>query len=138
MRALGLDVGERRIGAALSDPDGIIATALPVIEVKSEGDAVEKALAQAREHEVERIVVGMPLSLDGTVGPQARRVQDFVKALAEHTDLIIETWDERFTSKLAGDGKMKGKARGRPQDSVAACYMLQSYLDSQTSRRGDI
>jgi putative Holliday junction resolvase len=139
MRTLGLDVGEKRIGAALSDPEGIIATSLPIVEVKSEDDALERILAMAEEHEVERIVVGIPLSLDGTVGPQARKIQSFIEALGKRTGLAIDTWDERFSSVsaervLVEAGVKRGKRKKR-LDSVAAAFILQGYLDRQRDSR---
>jgi putative Holliday junction resolvase len=139
MRTLGLDVGEKRIGAALSDPEGIIATSLPIVEVKSEDDALERILAMAEEHEVERIVVGIPLSLDGTVGPQARKIQSFIEALGKRTGLAIDTWDERFSSVsaervLVEAGVKRGKRKKR-LDSVAAAFILQGYLDRQRAGR---
>jgi len=137
MRALGLDVGERRIGVALSDPEGIIATALTVIEVKSEDDALRRIIALAHEHEVERIVVGLPLSLDGSLGPQARRVQSFVEALKVRTELPVVTWDERFSTvdaeRVLVEAGVKREKRKKHVDSVAAAFVLQSYLDRQRS-----
>ncbi len=139
MRALGLDVGERRIGAAVSDPDGILAMPLAAVEARSENEALERISALAREHEVERVVVGLPLSLDGSLGPQAQRVKSFADALAERTELPVVTWDERLSTVAAGralaDAGVKRGKRKKRLDSTAASLILQGYLDRQRSGR---
>ncbi len=138
MRILGLDAGEKRIGVALSDPLGIIASALTVVEVKTEADGVERVVALAREHEAERIVVGLPRSLDGSLGPQARRVQAFADLLAGRMDIPVVTWDERLSTveaerTLVRAGIKRDKRKKR-LDSVAAAVILQGYLDSRESK----
>jgi putative Holliday junction resolvase len=134
MRVLGLDVGEKRIGAALSDPVGIIASPLTVIERKSEDGALGEITALAREHEVGRIVVGLPLSLDGSPGPQARSVQSFIELLEGRTGLPVVTWDERLSTVAAGralaEAGVKREKRKERIDAVAAALILQGYLDS--------
>lgn len=139
MRALGLDVGERRIGAAVSDPEGILAMPLAAIEARSEDEAVERIAALAREHEVGRVVVGLPLSLDGSPGPQARRVKSFADALAERIELPVVTWDERLSTVAAGralaDAGVRRGKRKRRLDSTAASLILQGYLDRQRGGR---
>ena len=135
MRALGLDIGEKRIGVALSDPRGILATALTVLETKSEDDALKRIAALAREHDVEHIVVGMPFSLDGSLGPQARRVQSFIETLSKRTELPVVTWDERFSTvdaeRVLVEAGVKREKRKKHLDSVAAAIVLQGYLDRQ-------
>jgi len=137
VRMLGLDVGEKRIGVALSDPLGIMASALTVIESKSEVDAIEQVIALAREHEAERIVIGLPRSLDGSLGSQARKVQAFADSLAECTEIPVLTWDERFSTVEAEralvEAGMKRDKRKKRLDSVAAALILQGYLDSERS-----
>ncbi|MEE8469734.1 MAG: Holliday junction resolvase RuvX [Dehalococcoidia bacterium] len=133
MRVLCLDMGERRIGVALSDPGGIIASALTVIERKSEDITLEDIISLAQEHGVERIVVGMPRSLDGTLGKQARGVEAFVESLKERTELPVVTWDERMSTvaakrMLAEAGVKRAKMKNRI-DSMAAAFILQGYLD---------
>ena len=138
MRILGLDVGEKRIGVALSDPLGIIASALIVIEGKTETDAIQRVVALAREHEAERIVVGLPRSLDGSLGPQARKVQTFADSLAGRIDIPVVTWDERLSTVEAErtlvQAGMKRDKRKKRLDSVAAALILQGYLDSRESK----
>ena len=135
MRALGLDIGEKRIGVALSDPRGILATALTVLETKSEDDALKRIAALAQEHDVENIVVGMPFSLDGSLGPQARRVQSFIDTLSQRTKLPVVTWDERFSTvdaeRVLVEAGVKREKRKKHLDSVAAAIVLQGYLDRQ-------
>ena len=134
MRILALDVGEKRIGVALSDPTGLLATPLTTIERKGQDSDIDAALRLATEHEVGEIVVGLPLSMSGRRGPQAGRVDAFVRALAERTDIPLKSVDERLSSVQAermlresGVEPSKNKAR---IDSAAAAIILQSYLDS--------
>ena len=135
MRTLGLDIGEKRIGVALSDSEGILATALTVLERKSDDTALKRILTLAQEHEVERIVVGLPISLDGTLGPQAKRVQTFADMLSESTELPVVTWDERFSTSDAEhaltEAGLKRDKRKKRLDAVAAAFILQSYIDRE-------
>src|SRR5436305_1569928 len=100
MRILGIDPGEARVGLAVSDPNGSIAVPTGVFLRKGPGDASELAEI-ARREEAELIVVGLPLSLDGSVGPQARRAQRLGKALAAASGVAVIFWDERFSSHQA-------------------------------------
>ena len=138
MRILGLDVGEKRIGVALSDPLGIMAGALTVIERTADEAAVKQIIDLARENDVERIVVGMPRSLDGSLGKQAQAVQSFVDLLKEHTKLPVVTWDERLSTVAAErtmlEIGMKRNKRKNRRDSLAAAFILQGYLDREKSR----
>jgi putative Holliday junction resolvase len=139
MRGLGLDVGERRIGVSLSDPEGILAMPLTVVDVRTEEEALERIAALAREHEVDRVVVGLPLSMDGSMGLQAQRVTAFADTLAERMEIPVDTWDERLSTVAAGRalteaGVKRGKKRKR-LDSAAACIILQGYLDRSRSGR---
>ena len=133
MRILGLDVGSRRIGVAISDPDGIMAMPLKVIGGTSRDDAAEQIREMLREYDVGRIIVGMPRSLDGTMGKQAAEVEDFVSFLSQRTSVAIDTWDERLStvtaSRMAAEA---GRGRGRSRkevDDLAAVVILQGYLD---------
>ena len=134
MRVLALDVGERRIGAAISDPLGVIATPLTVVERGGGGD-YERLIALAQEHEAERILVGMPVSMDGAARMQARAVQRFVDALAERSPLPVETLDERLTTVEAERRMMEAGAsaskRRAERDAAAAAVLLQAYLESR-------
>ena len=137
MRVLGLDMGERRIGVALSDPEGIVAIALTVIDRKSEDAALKQLIALTQEHQVERIVIGLPRSLDGSLGKQAQAVQTFAESLAGCTELPVVTWDERL-STVAAERMMREAGAKRKKikerlDSVAAAFILQGYLDRERS-----
>jgi putative Holliday junction resolvase len=138
-RVLGVDLGSRRIGLALSDPGARVATPHAVIERSGDPTADHRAiLAHAREADASRVVVGLPLSLSGDVGPAARAVLgevDALRALAGG-DITVETHDERLTTVIAERGmRAAGARRGtrrRNVDASAAAVMLQSYLEART------
>ena len=139
MRALGLDVGERRIGVALSDELGLLAGPLTTITVGRPGRELEELARLARERRVEVVVIGLPVSLNGQEGPQARRVRAFAARLAPLLDVPIDFWDERFTTAEAERtmierGMSREKRRARI-DAAAAAIMLQGYVDDKRPRR---
>ena len=136
-RVLGVDLGSRRIGLAVSDPAGRVATPRGVVERSGDRAADHRAiLAHAREAGASRIVVGLPRSLSGDVGPAARAVLEEVAALqAEASGAItVETHDERFTTVIAEQGLRQARVRRRDRrravDPAAATVMLQSYLEA--------
>ncbi|MFN8633651.1 MAG: Holliday junction resolvase RuvX [Chloroflexota bacterium] len=150
-RVLALDPGERRVGVALSDELGILASPLCILQRRAP-DRVQAILALVREHGVVEIVVGFPRTLRGEVGPQARRVERFVEELRDALDLPVRTWDETYSTaeardRLAATGR--GRASSRPSagrrgragqavvhvDAVAAAVILQEYLDSRRPPR---
>ena len=137
MRVMGLDVGEKRIGVALSDPLMIMAGALTVVERKTDEAAIKQIIDLARENEVGCIVVGLPRSLNGSLGRQAQSVQSFVDLLKKGTQLSVVTWDERLSTVAAErtllEMGMKRDKRKKRRDSLAASFILQSYLDSERS-----
>lgn len=134
MRVLGLDVGDRRIGLALSDPQGILASTLGALERRGLEEDLQAILALVREHQVERIVVGLPRRLDGTLGEQARKVEDFAQRLRDVSPVPLELWDERLSTVAAQERLREAGAkrvtRGRV-DAAAAAYILQGYLDAR-------
>ncbi len=139
MRALGLDVGDRRIGVASGDTDTGIAVPLRVIQ--DSPDAVADVLREAQSRDVEVVVVGMPYSMSGRMGPQAQVVQEFARRL-EDAGLTVETVDERLSSAeaeraLAGT-RSRGRSRRRPEksavDAAAAVIILQAWLDASVGR----
>jgi putative Holliday junction resolvase len=138
MRVIGLDIGEKRIGVALSDTLGIMAGALTVIERATDEAAVKQIINLTRENEVERIVVGMPRSLDGTLGKQAQTVQSFADLLEKSIDIPVITWDERLSTVAADrtllEMGMKRNKRKKHRDSLAAAFILQGYLDREKNR----
>ena len=134
---MGVDHGEARIGLAVSDPTGTIATPIEAIKAVEQDDAANIARI-ATEREALGIVVGLPLSLDGSQGPAARKVNAFCARLRKITDLPVITWDERMTtveahSLLRQAGKSPSKARGAERgkiDSASAAIILDSYMQS--------
>jgi putative Holliday junction resolvase len=142
MRVLALDVGESRIGVAISDPNGLVAVPLRVLPRRSlETDVADISGIVAQEG-VEVLVVGLPLSLDGTVGRQAQRVQDFVEHLKDPVNLPIVLWDERLSTVQAEQLLRTVPPRSRKaraeQDALAAAIILQGYLDSRQSGDRDL
>lgn len=138
MRVLSLDVGDRRVGVAVSDPLGLWARPLTVITRRSRQEDYRAIARLAREHEAARIVVGHPLSMDGQVGPQALRVERYAAGLAEYLDIPVVLWDERLSTAeaerlLQESGETWRQYRGRI-DAVAAAVILQSYLDAVEER----
>ena len=133
MRSLGLDVGKRRTGVALSDPLGVTCRPVEVIEEPDVERLIQRIVELAGGFEVEEIVVGLPRPLAGGTNEQVEWVRTFVAALESRSRFAVKTWDERFTTKLAGEPGPKTGAR----DAVAACYMLQNYLDAHANARGE-
>jgi len=135
MRVLALDVGDKRIGVAISDPSQVLARGLKVIQ---RGSRQEDFVAVARlveEYEVERVVVGYPRSLDGTAGEQAEKVERYAAGLAEVLTVPVLLWDERFSTvsaeRLMREAGLRGKRKRERIDAVAAAVILQAYLDSR-------
>jgi len=122
MRVLALDHGTRRIGCAMSDPSGTLATPLPVIE-PPEARAVAELVAA---HEVELVVVGLPLHLSGEEGSQAGLARSFCAELEAMLPIPVETYDERLTTRMAVATQRGGASAAR--DSIAAAHLLQAYL----------
>ncbi|MBI4316379.1 MAG: Holliday junction resolvase RuvX [Chloroflexi bacterium] len=134
MRILGIDHGDARIGLALSDETGTIATPLQIVRHTARAADARTVARLAAEHGAERIVVGLPTDSEGQIGPQARKVQRWAEALAEATGIAIEFWDESFTSEevaaLRRARHARAKRRGEPLDAEAAALILQNYLDA--------
>ena len=132
-RMLALDVGERRIGVAVSD--GMVASTAGVIYRKGTERDLEAIRNLVQRHEAGRVVVGLPLSLSGEIGPQARVTLEFVDALREALAVPVETFDERYTSAdaeatLRAQGVKVRKIRERV-DEVAAATILQGWLEAR-------
>ncbi len=127
---LGLDVGDRRIGVAVNHTESM---AMPLEVITRDGGEMEHIAALAREHEIAAVVAGMPYSLDGTIKPQAEKVQAFLHDLAAHVEVPIETVDERLTTAQANrmllSADRKSKQRKQVVDKVAATLILQAFLD---------
>ena len=135
MRFLGIDLGERRIGIALSDEDGIIASPLGTVERTGDRAAAREIARLVCEREVGEIVLGLPLRLDGTEGPAALGARAFAERLRAQVDRPIHLWDERMTTVLAERAMIEGGARREERrekvDRVAAALILQSFLDAR-------
>jgi putative Holliday junction resolvase len=139
MRVLALDVGERRVGIAVSDPTGALARPLQALARSSREVDFASVAAIVAEHDVGLVVVGLPFSLDGTEGPQARRITGYANRLADHLSVPVVLWDERFTTAEAEEilrqsrsEKKRRRARTSGElDAIAAAVILQSYLDSR-------
>jgi putative Holliday junction resolvase len=128
---MGLDIGDSRIGVALSDPLGIMASPLTIISRQDNEADMQVLIDIVRKNNVGRIIVGLPLSMDGTIGLQAEKVREFTAELCRHTDLPVEFKDERLSTVLAKRivQAVRKTNRGTRYDSAAAALILQSYLD---------
>ena len=136
MRVLALDLGTRRIGVAVSDASGTIASPLTVLERTGSVEQDHRRItALVAEEEAVRVVVGLPLSMDGSVGRAAQSALDEAAALAAVVGVPVETFDERLTTVSANrsllEARMRREARRRLVDKVAAAVMLQSWLDAR-------
>ena len=130
MKVVALDYGSARTGVAVSDATGTIARPLGVVERASSDVGLDRLAQLIREQEAERVVVGLPLTLRGEHGAQARETDAFVEALRAAVDVPVESYDERFTTGLAatvGSGDA-------PEDARAAAHLLSSYLAWTSSR----
>jgi len=157
MRSLGLDVGDRRTGVAVSDPDGSIAFSLTTIANGNEDKDIDDIIRLAEQYEAERIVVGLPLSLNGELGPRAKKVMAFAQELSLRikqgglSEVEVKMWDERLSTVAAehmlveaGGVKRKSQRGTRKKnvkknynssgkdgiDAMAAAFILQGFLDS--------
>jgi len=139
-RNLGLDIGDKRIGVAISDPQGILASPLTIIHRQDEAADFGAIAGIITQHQVGQIIVGLPYSMDGTLGEQAKKVKDFVERLCSHIEVPLEFRDERLSTvsanRLIREARTK-KGRSRTHDdAAAAAVILQGYLDETYS--GDL
>ena len=155
MRSLGLDVGDKRTGVAISDPQGILAIPLTVLAGKDEDDVVDEVLKLVEQYKAERVVVGLPRRLNGELGEQAGKVTAFTEKLtlrakrSNLNQLDVQMWDERLSTKAAErlmmeaggkGGKLRSRAKRKTKnhnsstkvsvDAMAAAFILQGFLDS--------
>lgn len=135
MRIMALDVGDARIGIAISDPSGIIAQGLPSIKRVAVMEDVKNIKNLADQNEIGEIVVGLPKTLGGEIGIQAQKVLDFVEALRGLVSVPINLYDERMTTVSANraliEADVSRKKRKKFVDKVSAVIILQGYLDSK-------
>ena len=134
-RSLGLDIGDRRVGVALSDPVGILASPFTIINCQGDMADVAAITDIISQQQVKKIIVGLPRSMDGSLGKQAEKVKIFTRKLCSHTEVPVEFRDERLTTvsakRLVRDAntrKAKSKVR---YDAIAAALILQGYLDEK-------
>ena len=135
---MGLDIGDSRVGVALSDPLGIMASPLIIINRADEPAAIAKIVDIIREKEVGKVIAGLPLNMDGSRGSQAEKTASFVKALSRHIIVPVEYQDERLSTVSAREliQGVRKTNRNTRYDAAAAALILQSYLD-EVSRRKD-
>jgi putative Holliday junction resolvase len=135
MRLLGLDVGDRRIGVAMSDPSGIVASPLTIIERNNDSADIETIQDIVRRNEVGQIIIGLPLTTNGCFGMQAEKVKGFTRKLREKVDVPLEFRDESFSTdsarKLMLQTKSKKVRRNTRDDAIAAAFILQHFLDEE-------
>ena len=135
MRILSLDVGEKRIGMAVSDALGLIAQQLETLTRSNETDDFIRIRDIVKDKEVSEIVVGFPLNMDGTEGPKAAEINKFIEGLKKECSVPMKIWDERLTTREANriliEADVSRKKRKKLNDKLAAQLILQSYLDSR-------
>lgn len=131
MRKIGLDVGDKRIGVAVSDALGLTAQGINTIDRKGSIEALKKIIA---EYEVDSIIVGIPKMLNGTIGIQGEKVMEYVNELKKAISLPVTLWDERLSTLAAErallEANVRRKKRKSLRDKVSAIVILQNYLDS--------
>lgn len=137
-RVLALDVGGRRIGVALSDPTRVLASPLTTLRAEPRARVLAEIAALVQRHEVAEIVVGLPLTLSGEIGPQAQLVQEFARQLQQELSVPLHLLDERLTTvaaeRMMMDLGMKPEQRKARIDEVAASIILQDFLDAGRER----
>lgn len=135
-RVLGLDVGARRIGIAISDPLGITAQGLDTLHRKNRKYDLHHFYKLIREYDVKEIVVGLPLRMSGQEGVQAEKIQLFAEDLRKHFKLPVHLWDERLTSaeanRLLRETDLSIEKRGQAVDRMAAILILQGWMESRS------
>jgi putative Holliday junction resolvase len=137
MRYLGLDIGDRWIGVALSDPSAKLASPLTILERSDDILDVEAILGIIEQHDVQLVIVGLPRMLNGSLGIQAQKVQAFTRQLSDRIDTAVEFRDERLTTisahRLMRASGIK-KTRRKRDDAIAAAVILQAFLDEDQNR----
>jgi len=125
-RSLGLDIGDKRIGVAVSDPQGILASPFTIINRIDDTVDVEAITSIVDQQQVKQIIVGLPRSMDGSIGKQAQKVEAFVQKLSSHTEIPVEFRDERLSTVSA---KRLANTKKTRDDAIAAALILQGYLE---------
>lgn len=137
MRIIALDLGTKRVGVAMSDELGLTAQGLTVLDRNPKPKFLSKVKALAEEHGADRIVVGLPRRMDGSLGPEAQSALSFVEELQDYLGLEVFTWDERLSTvaveRVLLEADLSRKKRKKVRDKVAAVYILQGYMDFLSS-----
>ena len=135
LRILAVDYGQKRIGIAVSDPLGFTAQGLPTIPNLNKRQVMAALLKVCKDHEVSEVVIGLPVNMNGSLGPKAKEVTDLVPVMEQGLGLPISTWDERLTSRTADrlmiEGGLSRKRRKEASDRMAATLILQMFLESR-------
>jgi len=140
MRIMGLDIGTRSIGIAISDGLGVTAQGLKTLRRKSAEEDYKEISAIIHQFEIEKVIVGLPKNMDGTLGRQAEKVLKWMEALKDKVEIPVATWDERLStvgaSRVLLEADLSRRKRKMVIDKVAAVLILQGYLD-QSRRKSD-
>lgn len=132
-RFIGLDVGEKRIGVAISDTDGLMSVPVETFDRKTINEDLRYISVLIKKYNANGIVVGLPISLNGGCGPQMKAVQSFIQKLSKFVNINVETWDERLTTvsadKMMREAATRKSKRKEMRDALAASYILQGFLD---------
>ena len=145
MKILGIDYGEKRFGLAVSDPSNMVARSLKVLERNKTRGWLGELKAIVDKNKIEKIVIGLPRNMNGSLGEKGKEVLAFVKVLEKAIRVPIVTWDERLTTvsaeKVLRQAELSRKKRKDILDKLSACIILQNYLDSigsgQKERSGE-
>jgi putative pre-16S rRNA nuclease len=133
-RILAIDLGERRMGLAISDPLGLTAQGLPTIERRNRRQDMNYLKSLARRHDVSVVIVGNPMNMDGTAGPQSAAASAFASKLEKHLQLQVKLWDERLTSVEANrrlrESGLTPQERAKSVDQVAAVLLLENFMEA--------
>ena len=139
MRILGLDVGQKTIGVAISDPLGFTAQGITTIRRERKVKDIEEVKKICKEYNVETIVIGLPKNMDNSIGFAGEKIMEFSQLIKEEVDIPIEFWDERLTTVAAHRAMLEADlSRGKRKkivDKIAATYILQGYLDRLSNMR---
>ena len=133
MRILGLDIGQKTIGVAISDPLGFTAQGITTIRRKKKEEDINEIINLCKEYAVETIVVGLPKNMNGSIGFAGEKIMEFTELLKDSVECKIELWDERLTTVAAHRAMLEADlSRGKRKkivDKIAATYILQGYID---------
>ena len=134
MRILGLDVGQKTIGVAVSDPLGFTAQGIKTIYRKNKEQSLDEVVSLCDEYKVDTVIIGLPKNMNGTIGFAGEKILEFTEQLKSKIDIEIKLWDERLTTVSAHramlEADLSRAKRKKIVDKIAATYILQGYLDS--------